>query len=661
LLLGSRRSHCVERRATSNERRTTMDKPAKTSKSFLAVGPTLHYSHSNVQRCWLLAAFVFSIACLFWSRIVTGTFWAFDLQSQNVPDFWHLGRSTVTGISIFEYPWQIIVLGLLMGILAVVPVLIAQLMSFGHSLIFIFAVFFLANLPGFALCLLVSCLAVACRPLRFRSRIIAVALCTAPQLLYWGFLGSAKDVEPLEWGFSFAPWLWAWIVSLAIAGLVLGIGHYSRYRPGLNWIFTTTTLLLALGIFEWTIGFDELDYQFYIADNNPEEVQEFHDHSIRQLLDRTIMDPATRKTLTGFFLPTDPIPLREEIKREIQIQLNPSSSREECWPVWLAVPPELQFQEKRKWLNEQYDRFMRPHKSWWMPKSVHDGIVARRSKSKRMPIALYFRALLSELSPDLPRLGQDEVLHFYSDYPHERAGEIWFDLYRDYGTSPESAEARWRIAKHLAGRRLFGQADTFLDQAAAMVKTELETHEKTTASSDSLLSAFRPPAQTVMTAVKLRELQRRIYELKMLIAEENRKGGENADEHLARFVMLNPHSLDYEGQLDVLLTQVGQTEGLRDNLLLAKAKLIPDDMGREEQLSLLNRQCPDTDGGMEALYELARLSTRQFQNEADTNRDKKRAYLAAARERLTQFLDLYPDSFYAEQVKKNLDDLPRPD
>ena len=57
-------------------------------KSFLAVGPTLHYSHKNVQRCWLLAVISFGITCLIWSRIVAGTFWAFDLQSQTAPDFW---------------------------------------------------------------------------------------------------------------------------------------------------------------------------------------------------------------------------------------------------------------------------------------------------------------------------------------------------------------------------------------------------------------------------------------------------------------------------------------------------------------------------------------------------------------------------------------------
>jgi hypothetical protein len=385
------------------------------------------------------------------------------------------------------------------------------------------------------------------------------------------------------------------------------------------------------------------------------------------------LNPATRKTLAGLFLPTDPIPLREELKKEIQIQLSLSSYPERPWPRWLAVPPELQFEEKRQWLNDQYDQFIRPRKSWWMPESVHKEIISRRSQSGRMAIALYFKAMLSELSPDLPRINQDEVLHFYSEYHQDRAAEIWYDLYRGYGSSPESAEARWRVAKHLAGRGVFSPAETaagqdpnlsaavLLDEAMVLVQQQLAIQEKTVAASDSLLSAFKSPMRTVMTPVKLRELQRRIYDLQMLIAKENRTGGEKADEHLARFVVLNPHSLDYETQLDALASQLGPNEGLRDNLLLAKANLIPDDLHRAERLSQLNGQYPNTDGGMQALYELARLRMRQFQNEADANREKKKEYLTAAQETLTSFLTLYPDSLYAEQAKKNLDNLPKPE
>ena len=150
------------------DNKETEKTPIVGSKSFLAVGPTLHYSHSNVQRNWLLAVGAFCLSCLFWSKIVTGTFWSFDIEAVTSPSYWRLTRDIATGVSIFEYPWQIFVLGLLMGIMSVSPVLISQLMSFRYSVVFILAVVFLANLPGFALCLLISCLGAACRPLRFR-------------------------------------------------------------------------------------------------------------------------------------------------------------------------------------------------------------------------------------------------------------------------------------------------------------------------------------------------------------------------------------------------------------------------------------------------------------------------------------------------------------
>ncbi|MHC4172776.1 MAG: hypothetical protein ACYST5_07530 [Planctomycetota bacterium] len=397
------------------------------SKSFMTAGPTLHYSHKNVQRCWFLAVMAFGISCLFWSKIVTGTFWSFNFGAVTSPEFWRLGQFLVTGASIFEYPWQILVLGLLMGILSIVPVLISQLMSFRYSLIFILQVVFLANLPGFAICLLVSCIAAACRPLRFRSRFIAIALCTAPQLLYWGCFGGARGVEPIKWGFSFAPWICAWLVGLGIAGLVLGIGHFTRYRPGLVWIFTSVFLLLAIVTFEIWIGFDELDYQLYVAKNNPEHVSEFHDHSITEALNDTTKDPVIKKYLEDFFYPADQIARRQELKREIEIGLS-----YDRWPSWFIVPQELNYQMKRQWLFEQYDSF-----------------ISRRLKSHRMPIALYYKALLSEYSPDVKMLRQREVLHFYSDYPYERSREIWYRLYSKFGKSPESLEARWRIVQQI--------------------------------------------------------------------------------------------------------------------------------------------------------------------------------------------------------------------
>jgi len=611
--------------------------PIVASKSFMAVGPTLHYSHKNVQTCWLLAVGAFCLTCLFWSKIVAGSFWSFDIQTVTTPEFWRLDQSMKTGISIFEYPWQILVLGLLMGVLGVAPILISQLMSFRYSFIFILAVFFLANLPGLAICLLVSCIAAACRPLRFRSRFIAIALCTAPQLFYWGYFGAARAVEPIQWGFSFAPWICAWLDALVIAGFVLGIGHFTRYRPGLTWAFTSLTLVIAVVVFELCIGFDELDYHLSVVRNNPEQVSEFHDQTITKFLDATLRDHATEKYLEDSFYPSDPIARRAELKREIQERLS-----YDRWPSWFIVPQELKYQKKKDDLILQYDLF-----------------INKRLNSRRMPIALYYKGLVTEYSPDTNLLGAKEILHFYSDYPHERARKIWWMLYRDFANSPESIEARWRVAWHQAGRGIFKQAQELLTEAQAMLDAEraklLEAEKEP---SGKLSGLFRPPADSVMTLPKLDDLQRRLDQLRILISPQNRTDEPGSFECLTRFVMLNPHASGYAQQLDGLLEQTEEGDRLRDDILLAQAKLVADEQHRAEKLGELHKEYQQTDAGMLALYELGLLKISMWRQYGESNPELKKQYLEQVRATLMSFVSLYPLSSYAEQVKKNLDGLP---
>lgn len=612
--------------------------PIVASKTFLSVGPTLRYSHANVQRCWLLAVAVFGLSASFWSKVLTGSFWSFDFQAVISPKLWHLGQSVTAGLSIFEYPWQILVLGLLMGILAILPVLVSQLMSFWYSVPFILLVFFAANLPAFALCLLVSCLAAACRPLRFRSRFVSIVLCTAPQLAFWAYFGGARGVEPVKWGFSFTPWICAWLVGLGIAGLVIGIGHFTRYRPGVVWVVTCVFLLLAVVTFELRIGFDELDYQLYIAKNNPEQAVEFHDHSIRELLDEMVTQPSARmkRYLEMSFYPTEPIQLRARLKEKIEDEL--SRGR---WPWWFTVPSELDYQAKKRWLTVQYDNF-----------------IGRRPTSRRMPTALYYKALLSEYSLDIEMFKQKETLHFYSDYPYERSQDIWEWLYAEFGDSAESLEARWRLAKFLAGQRGFEQANRLLAEAQNMTVEQLKLLENEQTQDETFFGLFKKPADSAMTVLKLTELQTKLHQLWNLIGIGNRIDEPKAEQRLAKFVMLNPHnSDDYARSLNELLEQMSSHDPLRDNVLLARTKLVADEQLRAEELSKLHEKYQDSDGGKQALYELARLKIGLYQSES--NAEHKKKYLAEARALLTSFINLYPNSFYAEQVKKNLDNLPK--
>ena len=122
--------------------------------------------------------------------------------------------------------------------------------------------------------------------------------------------------------------------------------------------------------------------------------------------------------------------------------------------------------------------------------------------------------------------------------------------------------------------------------------------------------------------------------------------------------MLNSHGTLFEQQLDELLAQTAADDVLRDNILLAKVKLIADKQRRAEKLDELHKQFPDADGGMEALYEVALLKISFWRQVDDSNVELKKKHLADARGTLTRFVELYPNSFCAEQVKKNLEDLP---
>ncbi len=611
--------------------------PIVTSKAFLAAGPTLHYSHSHVHAFWLATLLVYTAACLFWSKILTGSFLPFDSQLATSIQHYGLGRFLISGISIFEYPWQILVLALLMAIIAITPVLVSQLLSFIYCVPFILAAFFVADLPAFAGCLLISSLAAACRPLRFRSRFIALALCTVPQLLYWGYFGPASGIEPVKWGFSFTPWAMAWLLCLGIAGLVLGIGHFTRYRPGLIFASTLVVLAAAFVIVDLRIGFDELDYQLYVARNNPEQISEFQDRSITQALNDTTSSPAIMRYLGDFFYPTDPNLLRAELKREIQDKL-----AQDRWPGWFIVPDELNFQDKRRWLLSQYDLF-----------------ITRRPKSRRMPIALYFWAMLTEYAPDLNLLSQRETLHFYSDYPSVGARNTWYRLYSEFGDSPEAIEARWRIAMHWAGQGRFDQAETRTTEAIAAIEEQLKKTTNQQTSADSIFSPFHPSPDTAITPTKLADLQRRLNQLRILIGRENRAGDGGAGARLARFAVLDSRARDYPDQLAMLLERLGPNDPLRDNILLAQAKLVADERLRADKLADLHKRMPKTDGGMQALYDLALFRIHLWrQQQADTNPEQKKRLLTDARAALTTFLTLYPNSFYADQVKKNLADLP---
>jgi hypothetical protein len=612
-------------------------------KSFMTAGPTLHYSHTNVLWCWALTILIYVIVCVFWHTLVDSKP-LLDLSGLLDPAEFHLGRYVISPISIYEYPWHIIVLGILMGVIATVPVLVSQLLSFRYSVPLILSVIIVAGLHLFGVFVWISCLAVACRPLRFRSRFIAVALCMAPQLVYWAIWGGYSTIDPVRWGFSFAPWIYAWLTGLFMAALVLGIGHFTRYKPGMIWVFSFALLAVAFGVFHRHIGFAELDYQRNVAHNNPEDVIQFQENDVSGTIDRIIKDDALRSFLVGKFYPIEPILLREKLKEEIQNMLT-----YDRWPEWdwfqKRMPDRLKYQAKRPQLISRYDVFM-----------------SRWPESKRVAIALYFKAMLNEYHPDVRYFGSTEILRFYSDYPFYDNLLIWQELYERFPQRPESYEARWRMAMQEAAKAEFDTADGLCEVTLAMIRDFVNRTSKAearTADTDSIFTAFQEPVDTVMTAFKLRDLENRLKRLRVLIGKDNRGPDEQSRRRLATFVILNPHSLDYIAKLDGLLRDMPENDPLRDNILLEKILWVEDSKQRQTMLTQLVVDFSDTDGGIQAIYELALVKVRLWKDPR-TSEDTRRQLLTETRSILTDFLNAYPDSIFADPARDLLNSLPLP-
>lgn len=607
-------------------------KPPGPAKSFMTAGPTLHYSHANVYSWWLLSVVVYAGICLFWARLMNGEYLVLNLAELLDPEHWQLGRVVTRPLSIYEYPWHIAILGTLMGLLAVSPLLTAQLMSFRYSIPMIVLTVFLARLPMLGLFLTLSCIAVACRPLRFRSRIVSVALCMAGPMLYWTFFGSTQSSDPIRWGLSYTPWLYAWLIAMMIAGAVIAVGHYTRYRPGFLWLVMVCAAAAAYLTFEKTIGFDELDYQMYVAGHNPEEQVEFHNQVLTRHLDRILADEMRYSYFAGYFYPSDKIDLRKKLREEIESLLYYNR-----WPQWFAndLPEELRYQSKRSQLLAQYNYFLE-----------------KRPFSRRVAIALYFKAMVNELMPDARYFGQTETLRFYQDYPFYENLHIWQDLLVRFPDSPEALEARWRLAVHLAGQMRFKEALGLCEVALALLEKTLPALSESAVSSGNLITVFVPPARTVMTRYKLQDLRTRLLCLKETLSPVNQGRTEAERQRLARFVLLNPYSLSYARQLEDLLATTSEEDPLRDNLLTARTRLIGDLQMRSAALREIWEKYPDQDGGIQALYELGALRLQQWKEMKPEG--ARTELLLEARQLLNHLIQTYPDSPYSDLARRLL-------
>ena len=602
------------------------------SKPFMTMGPTFHYSHANVLRCWWLAVIVYCCTCFFWSQVLLGDVDMFKIQGLGTDfNLWTLGHYVKSPVSIYEYPWHIFVLAVLTAIIAFMPVLIAQLFSFSYSILPIIVCLLLAKLPGLASVLLISCFMVACRPLRFRSRFISVVLCSSPILIYLILSGKAADPDPLRWGLSFAPWLLAWLLGLTLCGIVLSIGHFTRYKPGQIWLWSS--ILLVLGIFTFfdRISFAESNYKLYIQRNAPESIENFQPRDISNILDKAASNPLF-SVESGLILADNPRQYREQLISELQEMLSLGT-----WPFWFIENCDSDFydyERKRSSVIEQYDFFVAKHK-----------------KNHRVASALYYKAILNEYQPDIPAIRELEQLKFYCTYPRPEVYPDWIKLYKQYPDSVESIEARWRIAVNLAGKQKFNTAASLCREILSMA--EEKTKIVYSSQSDEV-AVFRKPAETVITPMDLNGI---LFKTKYLLHFLSGNYLEVQPDLLASFLKLDKRSLDYFKRLQDINSKTPNESPLKDNLELEIIKKQYYGLSIIENLTKFANKYKGSDGELEAEYLLGKNYTKLWIDEQDPA--KKLEYLNSGRAILKDLVERHKDSLFFADAAKILSDLPK--
>ena len=217
----------------------------------------------------LLGATAFGYAALnaFWLYLCTGD-WFRLKPMQFVADFTspvRLPDLFERTLNVLSHPSMIVVGGLVLGVLFMVPILVAVLHRLWMALALAAGVWVLGHAPAMALALGAGCVWANKTHLLRTVPFLAAVLGGLPMGLYLYLFSSAGSSSaaflPIQrWALK-APYLAAVLTALGGFAIVLGLARASRYRPALVWPILAAILALPAGIFSWTIGRAELEYQ----------------------------------------------------------------------------------------------------------------------------------------------------------------------------------------------------------------------------------------------------------------------------------------------------------------------------------------------------------------------------------------------------------------
>jgi hypothetical protein len=511
-------------------------------------------------------------------------------------------------ISVERIPAHAVVLGLLMGTIASVPITVAILYRFGSALPFLAAVFLFAHMPWMSVTLLLSCALAALPPFRMKFRFGSGLLGLLPVLVYLllarGGDEPAGAASPAQQTLLAFPWVLAILAAAAMIGVSLQIARLVRYRPGAVAPVLAVMFATPVVLFHVYVGVDELDYRVLEGKCGQRAAAFQPVRDVRpmllQLMRRVVNDP----TFYARYEPQVLAALRGERLPDPRLLMN-----------YIR----LDFLGERAAAYEACRRFIASH-----------------PQSKYVPCALYLQARTLDT-----RLDEREMLSrtprrvLYTDYPHVQSEPVWLALINQFPASPFAAVASLRVAQLRLRRGEVEEAQRLLEQALRSSADHADGSQTQAASEAPQVGLSYEPRPFVREAQRLAEL-----------IEANREDPRYGTGPLREYAALDPHRVTYPQQL-LRLTQRYKDALLYDNLLVAYAAARQTPEQQERILERLVAQLPEGDARPEVLFRLANHELRGAPGEETARKQR-------GLERLRFVAQQYADSYWGQEAAELL-------
>jgi hypothetical protein len=520
--------------------------------------------------CLAVHVAVFVAVNAFWHYLATGR-WV-DLR----PGAYYEDLITPLGevfrrpLDVLSYPWMILVTGLLLGLVILVPVVLAVLYRALLALPFVLAVALVGHAPVLALAVGIGCALGGRGKLRNDMPFLALLLGLLPTAAYLTLSAlagvDAAAVLPLQRWVLYAPFVAAFVAAVLVGAIVLGLARLSGFRQGAVCLLLVLLPAGPVATFYLKVGPDELDYSLIVN---------------RLQADGSIFEDEA---------------LGPWIRRNRGQGLNPQTARD-------SVEEDLKARRNR--LVDRCQAFL-----------------ARHGESDRRPAVLWLAAQVTSLRLDKAAFAAG-LIRYVPSFPLAESAEAWAALRKAQPASPQAALANWRLGElalravaspqGLDPNALVRKADEHLRQAAerlrAMFPAAADRQE-----APEPPRIFSPPAD-VPSRAYFRGAAEAVERLLWLMEQNHVLSDPNSAEALGAYLDLDPGRPDYYSRLkDLLDPKKGREKTpMGDNLKLAVALQTPNVYDRAEMLVELARD-ERTDAAIVANFELGKLAlqTAQF-------------------------------------------------